>query len=70
MNGTGHSYDNTAVETFFNTIKAELYQQRSWRTRHEAEIIILEYINGFYDPRRRHSALGWESSLAFERKVA
>jgi transposase InsO family protein len=35
-----------------------------------AEIAIFEYINGFYNPRRRHSALGWKSPLAFEAKAA
>ena len=61
---------NAAVETFFKTIKAELLWQRSWRTRRDAEIAIFEYINGFYNPRRRHSALGWKSPLAFEAKAA
>ncbi|GER07181.1 hypothetical protein GCM10007972_15580 [Iodidimonas muriae] len=42
------------VETFFKSLKAALFQ----------------YINGFYNPRRRHSALGWKSPLAFERKAA
>ncbi|WP_409360022.1 IS3 family transposase [Aliiroseovarius crassostreae] len=70
MSGTGNCYDNAAVETFFKTIKAELLWQRSWRTRRDAEMAIFEYINGFYNPRRRHSALGWKSPLAFERKVA
>ncbi len=70
MSGTGNCYDNAVVETFFKTIKAELLWQRSWRTRRDAEVAIFEYINGFYNPRRRHSALGWKSPLAFERKVA
>lgn len=70
MSGTGNCYDNAAVETFFKTIKAELLWQRSWRTRRDAELAIFEYINGFYNPRRRHSALGWKSPLAFERKIA
>jgi transposase InsO family protein len=70
MSGTGNCYDNAAVETFFKTIKAELLWHRSWRTRRDAELAIFEYINGFYNPRRRHSALGWKSPLAFERKVA
>lgn len=70
MSGKGNCYDNAAVETFFKTIKAELLWQRSWRTRRDAEVAIFEYINGFYNPRRRHSALGWKSPLAFERKVA
>jgi transposase InsO family protein len=39
-------------------------------TRRKAEMAIFEYINGFYNPRRRHSALGWKSPVAFERKVA
>ena len=48
--------------------------ERIWRdtceTRRKAEMAIFEYINGFYNPRRRHSALGWKSPVAFERKVA
>jgi len=70
MSGTGNYYDNAALETFFKTIKAELLWQRSWRTRSDAEIAIFEYFNGFYNPRRRHSALGWKSPLAFEAKAA
>ncbi len=70
MSGKGNCYDNSAVETFFKTIKAELIWRRSWLTRREAEVAIFQYINGFYNPRRRHSALGWKSPIAFERKVA
>jgi len=58
------------VETFFKTIKAELIWRRSWGTRRQAEMAIFEYINGFCNPRRRHSALGWKSPVVFERKVA
>ncbi|SLN33578.1 Integrase core domain protein [Aquimixticola soesokkakensis] len=70
MSGKGNCYDNAAVETFFKTIKAELIWRRSWETRRQAEMAIFEYINGFYNPRRRHSALGWKSPVPFERKVA
>ena len=70
MSGTGNCFDNAAVETFFKTIKAELLWQKSWACRREAEIAIFEYINGFYNPRRRHSALAWKSPLAFEAKAA
>lgn len=63
-------YDNAAVETFFKTIKAELIWRRTWETRRQAETAIFQYINGFYNPRRRHSALGGKSPLAFERQVA
>ncbi|MEM7441414.1 MAG: IS3 family transposase, partial [Pseudomonadota bacterium] len=40
------------------------------RKRSHAEMAIFQYINGFYNPRRRQSALGWKSPVAFERKVA
>lgn len=69
MSGKGNCYDNSAVETFFKTIKAELIWRRSWPTRRAVELAIFNYINGFYNPRRRHSALGWKSPVAFERKV-
>ena len=70
MSGKGNCYDNAAVETFFKTIKAELIWRDTWKTRRQAKMAIFEYINGFYNPRRRHSALGWKSPVAFERKVA
>ena len=70
MSGKGNCYDNAAVETFFKTIKAELIWRRTWHTRRQAEIAIFEYINGFYNPRRRHSTLGGKTPIAFERKTA
>ena len=70
MSGKGNCYDNAAVETFFKTIKAELIWRKAWQTRRQAEIAIFEYINGFYNPRRRHSTLGGKSPIQFERKEA
>ena len=70
MSGKGNCYDNAAMETFFKTIKAELIWRHTWHTRRQAEGAIFEYINGFYNPRRKHSALGWKSPLAFERMAA
>ena len=61
---------NAAVETFFKSLKAELIWRHNWTTRRETEVALFQYINGFYNPRRRHSALGWKSPLAFERKAA
>lgn len=55
---------------FLAATKAELIWRRPWATRRQAEMVIFEYINGFYNPRRRHSAPGWKSPVAFERKVA
>ncbi len=70
MSGRGNCYDNAIVETFFKTIKAELIWRRTWQTRRQAEIAIFQYINGFYNPRRRHSTLGGKSPVQFERKAA
>ena len=58
MSAKGNCYDNSAVESFFKSLKAELVRRRSWQTRHKVEVALLEYIKGFYNPRRKHSALG------------
>jgi putative transposase len=70
MSGKGNCYDNAAVETFFKSLKAEVLWRQIWPTRRQAETAIFQYINGFYNPRRRHSYLGGISPLAFEAKVA
>ena len=70
LGGMGPEATNAAVKTFFKTIKAELIWRDAWDTRRKAEMAIFEYINGFYNLRRRHSALGWKSPVVFERKVA
>ncbi len=70
MSGKGNCYDNAVVETFFKTLKAELIWRSAWLTRRQVELALFEYINGFYNPRRRHSTLGGESPLAFESVVA
>ena len=70
MSGKGNCYDNSAVESFFKSLKAELVWRRDWQTRRQVEVTLFEYINGFYNPRRKHSALGWKSPVAFERKAA
>jgi transposase InsO family protein len=70
MSGKGNCYDNAAVETFFKTIKAELIWRHQWQTRSQLETALYQYINGFYNPRRRHSTLGGKSPLAFELKAA
>jgi transposase InsO family protein len=70
MSGKGNCYDNSMFETFFKSIKTELIWRNKWDTRRQAEGAIFQYINGFYNPRRRHSSLGGKSPLAFERKAA
>ena len=54
------------VETFFKTIKSELIWPVSWQTRSQAENAVARYIDGFYNPIRRHSTLGYQSPVHFE----
>lgn len=70
MSGRGNCHDNSAVESFFKSLKAELAWRRDWHTRRDVEVALFEYINGFYNPRRKHSALRWKSPVAFEKKAA
>ncbi|OYR12455.1 integrase core domain protein [Brucella grignonensis] len=66
MNDKGNCYDNAMVETIFKTIKSELIWRTVFQTRSDAIKAIGEYIDGFYNPVRRHSALGYKSPIAFE----
>jgi putative transposase len=70
MSGTGNCYDNAPMESFFGTLKVELIHQCRYHTRDEARQDIVEYIEGFYNARRRHSALGYRSPLEFELAMA
>lgn len=70
MSRKGNCCDDTAVETSLKTIRTELLWQRSWQTRRHTEAVNFQDINGFYYPRRQHSALGWISPVAPERKAA
>ena len=66
MGQVGSAYDNSVAETFFATLKKELVYRRSWQTRNEIRIEVFEYIEGFYNRRRRHSYLGWLAPAEFE----
>lgn len=70
MSGKGNCYDNAMVETFFKTLKSELIWRTIYQTRDQAEIAIARYIDGFYNPTRRHSALEYLSPAQFERLAA
>jgi putative transposase len=67
MSGRGNCYDNSVVETFFKTLKSELVWRTVFQTRAEAKDAIGRYIDGFYNPVRRHSTLDFVSPVQFER---
>lgn len=60
--------DNAVAESFFSTIKRELTERTRFKTRIEAELAIFAYIEGFYNPRRRHSSINNNSPDQFEQK--
>lgn len=66
MSRKGNCYDNAVAESFFATLKKELAHHRHWRTRGDAASAVFEYIEGFYNRRRRHSALGYLSPVEYE----
>jgi putative transposase len=70
MSGKGNCFDNAMVETFFKTLKSELVWRTVFLTRKAAEAAISRYIDGFYNPVRRHSSLDFISPAAFERQAA
>ena len=70
MSGRGKCFDNAMVETFFKTLKSERVWRTVFQTRVEATRAIGGYIDGFYNPVRRHSALDFLSPVQFERQAA
>ena len=66
MGSVGDAYDNALCESFFATLECELLDRRRFRTRPEARMAVFDFIEGFYNPRRRHSALGHQSPVNFE----
>jgi putative transposase len=67
MGSVGDAYDNAMCESFFATLECELLERRTLRSQAEGKMAIFEFIEGWYNPHRRHSALGYESPMAFER---
>lgn len=70
MSRRGDCWDNAAMESFFSTLKIERVNRHRYRTRDEARADIFDYIERFYNPRRRHSTLGQISPMEFERRYA
>jgi putative transposase len=70
MGSVGDAYDNAMAESFFATLECELLDRRRFRTREEARIAVFDYLETWYNPRRRHSALRYLAPLEFERRFA
>lgn len=70
MSRTACCYDNAPMESFFHTLKVELVHQRRWATREEARRDLFAYIEGYYNRRRIHSALGYRTPEQAERQMA
>jgi putative transposase len=68
MGSVGDCYDNAVCETFHASLKKEKIYRQSWPTRAAARTAIFEYIEGWYNPRRRHSTLGYLSPIEFEQQ--
>lgn len=66
MSSKGNCYDNAPTESFFSTLKRELVYRENFKTREEAKRKLFEYIEIFYNRKRRHSSLGYLSPLDFE----
>jgi putative transposase len=67
MGSVGDAYDNAMCESFFATLECELLQRRTSRTKAQARMAIFIFIEGWYNPSRRHSALGYLSPTDYER---
>jgi putative transposase len=68
MGSVGDCYDNAMAERFFATLECELIARNRWRTHTEARMAVFDFIEGFYNPRRRHSALAYLSPAEYERR--
>jgi putative transposase len=67
MGSVGDAYDNAMAESFFASLECELLNRRSFKSKAKARTALFTYIEGWYNPRRRHSALGYRSPAQFER---
>lgn len=68
MGTVGDAYDNAMAESFFASLECELIDRRSFKTKAEARMAVFTWIEGWYNTRRRHSALGHQSPITYERR--
>jgi putative transposase len=69
MGTVGDAYDNAMAESVFATLEKELLKHRRFKSKAEAKMALFEWIEGWYNPHRRHSAIGRLSPNNFERKL-
>ena len=70
MGSVGDCFDNAMCESFFATLECELLDRRHFKTQIEARMAVFEFIEGWYNPRRRHSAIGYLSPIDYERSTS
>ena len=69
MGSVGDAFDNAMAESFFATLEREVLNRRRFKTQAEARMAIFEWLEGWYNPHRRHSSLGYLSPINYERKL-
>jgi putative transposase len=69
MSRSGNVWDNAAMESFFSSLKTERVARKTYRTRDAARADVFDYIERFYNARRRHSTIGYRSPMEFERQA-
>ena len=69
MGSVGDAYDNAMAESFFASLECELIDRRSWKSPAEARMAIFTWIEGWYNPRRRHRGIGQKSPINFEKEL-
>ena len=70
MGSVGDCFDNALCESFFATLECELLDRQRFRTQAEARMAIFDFIEGWYNPQRRHSSIGYHSPISFEQENA
>lgn len=68
MGSVGDCYDNALCESFFATLECELIERESFSDRPEARLAVFDYVEGFYNPKRLHSALEYQSPMNYEQE--
>lgn len=70
MGSVGDAYDNALAESFFATLECELIDRCRFRNQVEARMAVFDFIEGWYNPHRRHSAIGYDSPVNYEKRLA